>query len=105
MQTFTPSAIITPEALENLEHYEMFLRTLLGFLDRRKDANRKINIFITNYDGCLAHAADRLLVKGVHEFVVNDGTSGFYKKHLHAKNFNTFQCQAGVFERAAYGVP
>lgn len=105
VQTFSPSAIATAEGLENLDNYEVFLRTLLGFLDRRKDVNRKINIFTTNYDGCLAHAADNLLVRGAHEFVVNDGTSGFYKKHLHAKNFNTFQCQTGVFERAAYGVP
>ncbi|ROL66620.1 SIR2 family protein [Pseudomonas vranovensis] len=105
VQKFSPAAVSSEEGTENLDNYEKFLRTLLGFLDRRKDINRKVNIFTTNYDGCLAHAADRLLVRGAHEFVVNDGTSGFYKKHLHARNFNTFQCQTGVFERAAYGVP
>jgi hypothetical protein len=49
----------------------------LGLLDRRKDLNRKINIFTTNYDGCLSHTADSLLMKGSHDFVVNDGTSDF----------------------------
>jgi hypothetical protein len=81
------------------------LATLLGLLDRRKDLNRKINIFTTNYDGCLAHTADSILMKGSHDFVVNDGTSGFHKKYLHSKNFSTFQCQTGIFERSNYGIP
>lgn len=105
VQTFTPSAVTSVEGKANLENYEMLLKTLLGLLDRRKDLNRKINIFTTNYDGCLAHSADSILMKGSHDFVVNDGTSGFHRKHLHAKNFNTFQCQTGIFERSNYGVP
>jgi hypothetical protein len=105
VQTYSPTAVKDPKGLVNLENYEVFLKTLLGLLDRRKDLNRKINVFTTNYDGCLAHSADNILVKGSHDFVVNDGTSGFHRKHLHAKNFNTFQCQTGVFERTNYGVP
>jgi hypothetical protein len=104
-QTFSPSTVTSPEGLANLENYQVFLKTLLGLLDRRKELNRKINIFTTNYDGCLAHSADQILTQGTHDFVINDGTSGFYKKHLHAKNFNTFQCQTGIFERASYGIP
>lgn len=105
VQTFTPEDVISPKGLENLDNYELFLTTLLGLLDRRKDLNRKINVFTTNYDGCLAHSADNILMKGSHDFVVNDGTSGFHKKHLHAKNFSTFQCQTGIFERTNYGIP
>ncbi len=105
VQTFTPSAVSSDKGKVNLENYEIFLKTLLGLLDRRKDLNRKINIFTTNYDGCLAHSADNILMKGSHDFVVNDGTSGFHKMHLHAKNFSTFQCQTGIFERSNYGVP
>lgn len=104
-QTFNPSAITSDEGKANLENYEIFLATLLGLLDRRKDLNRKINIFTTNYDGCLTHIADSILMKGSHDFVVNDGTSGFHRKHLHSKNFSTFQCQTGIFERSNYGVP
>ncbi|WP_404840096.1 SIR2 family protein [Aeromonas media] len=105
VQTFNPSFVTSEEGKANLENYEIFLTTLLGLLDRRKDLNRKINIFTTNYDGCLAHTADRILMKGSHDFVVNDGTSGFHKKHLHSKNFSTFQCQTGIFERSNYGIP
>ncbi|WP_342619572.1 hypothetical protein [Rhodoferax sp. GW822-FHT02A01] len=105
VQTFTPSAVTSDKGKANLENYGVFLKTLLGLLDRRKDLNRKINIFTTNYDGCLAHSADNILMKGSHDFVVNDGTSGFHRKHLHAKNFSTFQCQTGIFERSSYGVP
>lgn len=105
VQTFTPAYVTTVKGKANLENYEVFLKTLLGLLDRRKDLNRKINIFTTNYDGCLAHSADNILMKGSHDFVVNDGTSGFHRRYLHAKNFNTFQCQTGIFERSNYGVP
>ena len=105
VQNFSPANAVSSQGLVNLYNYEIFLKTLLGLLDRRKDLNRKINVFTTNYDGCLAYSADNILVKGSHDFVVNDGTSGFHKKHLHAKNFNTFQCQTGIFERTNYGIP
>jgi hypothetical protein len=105
VQKFNPSSVNSVKGKANLDNYEIFLTTLLGLLDKRKELNRKINIFTTNYDGCLAHAADSILVKGSHDFVVNDGTSGFHKKYLHSKNFGTFQCQTGIFERSNYGVP
>lgn len=105
VQLFSPSAVKDKKGLANLENYELLITTLLGLLDRRKDLNRKINIFTTNYDGCLAHSSDNILSKGSHDFVVNDGTSGFHKKQLHAKNFSTFQCQTGIFERTNYGIP
>lgn len=105
VQVFTPDSITSNEGKINLQNYETFLTTLLGLLDRRKDLNRKINIFTTNYDGCLAYTADKILMKGAHDFVVNDGTSGFHRKYLHPKNFSTFQCQTGIFERTNYGIP
>jgi len=105
VQNFKPDAVATYEGKTNLDNYELFLTTLLGLLDRRQGLNRKINIFTTNYDGCLTHAADSLLKKGSHDFVVNDGTSGFHRKYLHSKNFSTFQCQTGIFERTNYGIP
>lgn len=105
VQIFNPISVTSEEGKANLKNYEIFLTTLLGLLDRRKDLNRKINIFTTNYDGCLAHTADSILIKGSHDFVVNDGASGFHKKHLHSKNFSTFQCQTGIFERSNYGIP
>lgn len=105
VQRFNPEEIEDERGIKNLQNYDDFIKTLLGLLDRRRDLNRKINIFTTNYDGCLIFAADKILMEGSHDFVVNDGTSGFHRKHLHAKNFNTFQCHTGIFERANYGIP
>jgi hypothetical protein len=105
VQTFNPSSVTSDEGKANIKNYEIFLTTLLGLLERRKDLNRKINIFTTNYDGCLTHTADSILMKGSHDFVVNDGASGFHRKYLHSKNFSTFQCQTGIFERSNYGIP
>lgn len=104
-QKFDPDFIDDEDALANLENYEAFLKTVLGLLDRRQDANRKVNIFTTNYDGCLAHAANTILGEGSYDFVVNDGATGFFSRFLHAKNFNTYQCQTGVFERTTYSIP
>ncbi|EFQ63347.1 hypothetical protein PFWH6_3028 [Pseudomonas fluorescens WH6] len=104
-QKFDPDFVDDDKAVVNLESYEVFLRTILGLLDRRQDANRKVNIFTTNYDGCLAHAANTILGEGSYDFVVNDGASGFFSRFLHAKNFNTYQCQTGVFERTTYSIP
>lgn len=105
VQKFAIATSKQEKQLKNIENYQIFLSTLLGLLERKKDTNKKINIFTTNYDGCLAHSADELLKKGSHDFVVNDGTSGFHRKILHSKNFNTFQCQTGIFERTSYGIP
>lgn len=105
VQNFDPDMVSSDIGLTNLNNYETFLTTLLGLLDRRKDLNRKINIFTTNYDGCLSHTADRILMTGKHDFVINDGTSGFHKRYLHSKNFSTFQCQTGIFERSNFGIP
>jgi len=105
VQTFSPKAITSQDGIENLKNYDAFLKTILGMLDRRKELNRKINIFTTNYDGCLTHGADKILREGNYDFVINDGAAGFHKKYLHAKNFNTFQCQTGIFERTNYGIP
>ncbi|MBW9336710.1 hypothetical protein FEE59_24635 [Herbaspirillum sp. RU 5E] len=105
VQNFDPENIPTEEGIKNFKNYENFVLTLLGLLDRRKDVYRKINLFTTNYDGCLAFAADKVQKESGYDFVVNDGTSGFHKKLLHARNFNTFQMRTGIFERANYGIP
>jgi len=104
-QSFAPDEIEEDDAATNMENYEIFLKTVLGLLDRRQDSNRKVNIFTTNYDGCLAHAANTILSEGSYNFVVNDGASGFFSRYLHAKNFDTYQCQTGVFERTTYSIP
>jgi hypothetical protein len=83
-----------------LENYLKFLSSLLLLLKRKKADQRKVcNLFTTNYDGCLAHAAEELWKERKHEFYLNDGTTGFKRRYLDAKNFSTVTTQTGVFGR------
>jgi hypothetical protein len=88
-----------------LDNYEAFLQTLLRILDRRRPNERRCNVFTTNYDGCFTHIADRILERGASDFVVNDGTRGFRRKTLHARNFNTFLSETGVFDQHHTPIP
>ena len=80
-----------------LENYRRFVNTILSILHRRKNGERSCNIFTTNYDGCFSHTADNLLQSGNLEFNVNDGSRGFMRRYLQAKNFNSLISQTGVF--------
>jgi len=88
-----------------ISNYEAFVNTVLQILQRRQPLEKRCNIFTTNYDGCFAHVADRVLRGGALDFVLNDGTRGFSQRFLQARNFNSFLCQTGVFERNQYGIP
>jgi len=44
-----------------LNNYETFLRTILTCMARSQSSSKKCNIFTTNYDGCIVHAADSLI--------------------------------------------
>lgn len=88
-----------------VENYDAFINTVLQILQRRKPLDKRCNIFTTNYDGCFAHVADSVLQRGAVDFVLNDGTRGFGRRFLQARNFNSFLCQTGVFERQHSGIP
>lgn len=89
-----------------LENYTKFLRTILFMLGRKKSGDKKVcNVFTTNYDGCLAFAAEELLRHGANEFHMNDGAQGFKRRFLDARNFNTMLTQTGVFGRHRNDVP
>lgn len=105
VQSYNPDIIRSSKKKENIKNYQSLIKTIIGLLDKRKDLNRKVNIFTTNYDGCLPFAADSILSDETHQFTVNDGSVGFRTKHLHIKNFHRFQCQASAFERHNYGIP
>lgn len=92
---------------ERVAHnYYTFLSTILSML-KRKDSSlsRKVNIFTTNYDGCFESAADKYLSNEIEEFILNDGTRGFIKLHLHAKNYNSYVQKTGVFEKSVLNIP
>lgn len=89
-----------------LENYRKLLSSLLLLLKRKKSGQRKVcNLFTTNYDGCIAHAAEELWRERNHEFYLNDGTTGFKRRYLDARNFGTQTTQTGVFGRHRNEVP
>ena len=93
-----------PNEIKVLENYQEFVKTILSILQRKKDG-RRCNVFTTNYDGCFTYAADVLLQSGNIDFVINDGARGFNKRYLQAKNFNSYLCQTGIFERHQSEIP
>lgn len=88
-----------------VDNYRRFLESVLVMLQRRKAMERSCNIFTTNYDGCFPLVADEIIQGGHIDFVLNDGTRGFTKRVLQARNFNSFLCQSGVFSRHQSIIP
>lgn len=86
-------------------NYRAFLKTILQILQRRKALERRCNLFTTNYDGCFPLIADEILREGNIDFLLNDGARGFRRRYLQARNFNTYLCQTGVFERHQTSIP
>jgi hypothetical protein len=104
-QEFVPELMIDETAKAVLANYQQFIELLLSLLPRRKVLERRCNLFTTNFDGCIPLTADRILERGSHDFVLNDGTRGFRRKVLEARNFSTFLCQTGIFDRHQTSVP
>lgn len=88
-----------------LNNYRAFIETLVTLLDRRRPLDKRCNVFTTNYDGCFSHMADAILEAGSIDFVLNDGTRGFHRKVVQARNFNSFLCHSGVFDLHHSSVP
>lgn len=104
-QIFAPELVVDEVGAKVLSNYRRLLETLLSILSRRKPMERRCNVFTTNYDGCIPLVSDGLLQLGAHDFVLNDGTRGFRRKMLEARNFSSFLCQTGVFDRHHSSVP
>lgn len=88
-----------------LRNYRTFVETLLQILLRRRPLDKRCNVFTTNYDTCFPLVADELLRSGTIDFVLNDGSRGFMERPLQARNFNTYLCQTGIFERDQSSIP
>ena len=105
-QTLSRAAIEGKDAPARvLANYRQFLQTTLQLMMRRKPMEKRCNVFTTNYDPCFAIVADEILQEGNIDFVLNDGTRGFTRKLLEARNFNTYLCQTGIFERDQVSIP
>jgi hypothetical protein len=88
-----------------IKNYRAFLHTALEMMKRRKALDRRCNVFTTNYDGCFPIVADALIKEGNVDFVLNDGTRGFTRRILQARNFGSYMCQTGVFGRYQSSIP
>lgn len=99
------SASVTADGATAINNYRTFLTTVLEMVKRRKALDRRCNVFTTNYDGCFPLVADALIKEGHTDFVLNDGTRGFTRRILQARNFGAYLCQAGVFGRYQSSIP
>jgi hypothetical protein len=63
-----------------IQNYRTFLTTALDMVGRRKQLDRRCNLFTANYDGCFPLVADELTKEGRTDFVLNDGTREFSKR-------------------------
>lgn len=99
------SASSTKEGEQAINNYRTFLNTALEMVKRRKALDRKCNVFTTNYDGCFPLVADALINEGNTDFVLNDGTRGFTKRILQARNFGSYLCHSGVFGKYQASIP
>jgi len=88
-----------------INNYMIFLKTVLRILQRRESMDKHCNIFTTNYDGCFPLVADEILRTGNIDFLLNDGTRGFSRRILQIRNYNTYLCQTGIFERHQTSIP
>lgn len=87
-----------------IANYRQFIETILKILSK-KSHKKRVNIFTTNYDGMVAHTAEALLRRGSYDFHLNDGTDGFVKRTLNARNFGRYFQDHGVFDRHSKSVP
>lgn len=99
------SASATEDGAKAINNYQTFLTTVLEMVKRRKALDRRCNVFTTNYDGCFPLVADALIKDGHTDFVLNDGTRGFARRILHARNFGSYLCHSGVFGRYQASIP
>lgn len=87
-----------------VENYETFLTSILLLLEKKGNLKRA-NIFTTNYDGLVAHIAERMIHSDRWDFVLNDGGVGFVNRMLQTKNFNRYVKDQGVFDRHERSIP
>lgn len=102
---FKLSDATSPNQTQTLNNYEVFIDSVVRLLQQKSEFSKRCNLFTTNYDGCIPLIADKIIKKGALLFHINDGSSGFLERTLSAKNFNTYLCETGVFEKHATDIP
>ena len=83
---FSTDAPLNKEQKKALSNYVRFITTILSLINK-KSGIKKANIFTTNYDGIIAHVAERMIASGKYDFILNDGAIGFVKKNTANQKF------------------
>ena len=92
----------TPQVYKN---YKSFLEYILFLLSVKKHGDpKRCNIFSTNYDLFVESAAEKLMQQ-CKNFILNDGSDGFWKKVLSASNFNKQVNNIGIFDQFISEIP
>lgn len=87
------------------KNYVRFLEYIIFVLSSKKINDiKRCNIFTTNYDLFIEHAANQL-IEEKKNFIFNDGSSGFFKKYLRASNFNKQVKDVGIFDNFISEIP
>lgn len=93
-----------PVKKEVADNYRKFIINILKIISRKR-SNKCCTVFTTNYDGCLALSSEKILMEGKDSFILNDGSSGFMKKYVQAKNYNSTSFRTGIFDRHLTEIP
>ncbi|WP_370311716.1 hypothetical protein [Sagittula sp.] len=101
---FSVNASLNKDQKKTLSNYVRFLATILSLIIK-KGGIKKANIFTTNYDGIIAHVAERMIASGRYDFILNDGATGFIKRTLQTRSFNRFWRDQGSFDQHEISVP
>lgn len=101
---FSVKASLRENQRKVLSNYMRFVGTILSLINK-KSGTKKANIFTTNYDGIIAHVAERMIASGQYDFILNDGATGFIKKTLQTRSFNRFCRDQGAFDQHEISVP
>nr|WP_283094784.1 SIR2 family protein [Loktanella sp. SALINAS62] len=80
------------------------MKTILNLLNK-KSHSKRANIFTTNYDGLIAHCAEKMVQSGKYDFILNDGSIGFVKRTLQTRSFNRYAKDQGTFSHHETSVP
>lgn len=94
------------KSLKVIENYRQFLQTAISMMLRRSAHHgQQCNIFTTNYDRCIATAADSIVSQSHADFVLNDGTRGIYKRVVQAQNFHNCVRRHSIFGQHSTPIP
>ena len=100
------SKIKRPKSIDDtLRIYVAFIQKVVEILNlsNARETPRRANIFTTNYDLFIEKAID--IVSRDYQFVVNDGSRGYFDKILESSNFDQVVSYKGINDNYISEIP